>query len=148
MKREHEELKKSLDETVTQIVGQIWPDTMGSLSPAEAAVSEQEVVLARIEFAGSFQGECRLAMVPETAASMASEMLGGPCAPDEIQDAAQELCNMIAGHWKDQMLVAPQDCGLVPLVDAEDVEEQSPALATGEYRWQHHGLALSIRRRD
>ena len=80
-------------------------------------------VIARIQFTGALSGECLLYASPATAAVTAEALLGSAssqgCDP-MADDAIGELCNMIAGGWKNK-LEHPQDsCKIsVPAVTRE-----------------------------
>jgi chemotaxis protein CheX len=70
-----------------------------------------------VGFSGAMRGSCHLRMTAQAARSIASAMLGG--APieeddDSIDDALGELCNMLAGGWKNGTPGLSSECALSP----------------------------------
>lgn len=79
-------------------------------------------IVARIQFTGAVSGECILYASPATAAITAEALLGGAsetCDP-MVDDAIGELCNMIAGGWKNKLEHPQAGCLIsVPAVTRE-----------------------------
>jgi len=70
-----------------------------------------------VGFSGAMRGSCHIRMTGQAARSIASAMLGG--APieegdDSIDDALGELCNMLAGGWKNGTPGLSSECALSP----------------------------------
>jgi chemotaxis protein CheX len=70
----------------------------------------------RVLFSGEVSGECIVELPRSAAARIAEALLGGPGdLPDSmIDDAAGELCNMIAGGWKSRVHGLGSMCQLSP----------------------------------
>jgi len=79
-------------------------------------------IVARIQFTGAVSGECILYASPATAAITAEALLGAAseaCDP-MVDDAIGELCNMIAGGWKNKLEHPQAGCLIsVPAVTRE-----------------------------
>ena len=70
-----------------------------------------------VGFSGSLRGSCQLRINQLAAHSIASAMLGGiPVADDNesLNDALGELCNMLAGGWKNGIANLSAACALSP----------------------------------
>ena len=70
-----------------------------------------------VGFSGSMRGSCELRLAGSAACSIASAMLGGaPVEEDDesIDDAVGELCNMVAGGWKNRIPALASTCALSP----------------------------------
>jgi chemotaxis protein CheX len=70
-----------------------------------------------VGFSGSLRGSCQLRINRLAAHSIASAMLGGmPIADgdESLNDALGELCNMLAGGWKNGIADLAAACALSP----------------------------------
>lgn len=70
-----------------------------------------------VGFSGSLRGSCQLRISHLAAHSIASAMLGGTPIADEdesLNDALGELCNMLAGGWKNGIADLAAACALSP----------------------------------
>ncbi len=69
-----------------------------------------------IGFSGALRGSCQIRMSTEAARSVASAMLGGMPVEDDdsVDDALGEVCNMLAGGWKDGIPALSSNCSLSP----------------------------------
>ncbi|HEV2646460.1 MAG TPA: chemotaxis protein CheX [Acidobacteriaceae bacterium] len=70
-----------------------------------------------VGFSGSLRGSCQLRINHQAAYSIASAMLGGtPIAEgdESLNDALGELCNMLAGGWKNGIADFASGCALSP----------------------------------
>lgn len=84
----------------------IGPDTL-----------ESDERTAVVGFSGAMRGSCHIRMTTEAARSVASAMLGGvpiEDGDDSISDALGELCNMLAGGWKNDVPGLSSECALSP----------------------------------
>ncbi len=107
------------DSTVTEIfqlmfgfeIGVVEPQTAGS-SPS--APDERTAI---VGFSGAMRGSCQIRIGVAAARSITSAMLGGmPIDEDDdsINDALGELCNMLAGNWKNGISSLSSECALSP----------------------------------
>jgi chemotaxis protein CheX len=107
------------------------PDSDQSL----CAVDERTAI---VGFSGTMRGACQIRMSSLAASSIASAMLGGaPVAEgdDSIDDALGELCNMIAGGWKNG-ISSFCECTLSP-----------PTVISGRnYKVHFHKLSMELSR--
>ncbi len=97
-----------------------------SCDPMEGEVDTVEGrIIARIQFSGAVDGECLLYASPATASVTAEALLGTPAEPHDpmADDAIGELCNMIAGGWKNKLSSESSPCQIsVPAVTREGLE--------------------------
>jgi chemotaxis protein CheX len=78
-------------------------------------------ITAMVGLAGQLCGIISIRCSRETAARMAGKMIGTPPAPgsQEARDAFGEVCNMVAGNFKNKLTGMGEDCMLsVPTVVA------------------------------
>ena len=92
----------------------------GNLAPAPDPFPENELdVAAIVGLAGQISGAIALRCTPQSATRMAAKMLGavsGEAGP-EVSDAVGEICNMIAGNFKNKIPGMGDGCVLsVPIV--------------------------------
>jgi chemotaxis protein CheX len=97
-----------------------------SCDPMEGEVDAVEArLVARIQFTGTVDGECLLYASQATASVTAEALLGTPAEPHDpmIDDAIGELCNMIAGGWKNKLSSEQSSCLIsVPAVTRGGLE--------------------------
>jgi chemotaxis protein CheX len=88
-------------------------------SAAEPAVVESLDVTSMIGLAGSLCGLLTLRCSSQSAALMATKMLGADAASGkgQMEDAVGEVCNMVAGNFKNKLSGIADSCKLsVPTV--------------------------------
>jgi chemotaxis protein CheX len=117
--------------------------------PPVCGVDERTAVVA---FSGSVRGSCQIRMTSPAAVSIASAMLGG--APvqeddDSINDALGELCNMLAGGWKNATPGLSSECMLSPptVISGSNykVHVSKPSLKVSRrYQFDAHALDLTL----
>ncbi len=74
-----------------------------------------DVRTAIVGLSGIVRGTCTVRMTTRAAQAMASAMLGDEEADEEmLNDALGELCNMIAGGWKNRIPLLASECRLSP----------------------------------
>lgn len=86
---------------------------------SEAPTHQQPEITAMVGLAGQVCGVMSIRCGLPVATRMASKMLGAEPAPDspEIQDAFGEICNMVAGNFKNKIAGLGDNCMLsVPTV--------------------------------
>ena len=119
--------------------------------------SEQDERTAFVGFSGAMRGSCQVRMRPAGARLIASAMLGGaPIAEDDedsISDALGEMCNMLAGGWKNGIPELSAACTLSPptVISGQDykvhVRKASVKLAR-TYLFEGHALYLILHCED
>jgi len=85
----------------------------------ERAEHQQPAITAMVGLAGQVCGVMSIRCSMQAASRMAAKMLGAEPAPDspEIQDAFGEICNMVAGNFKNKIAGLGDNCMLsVPTV--------------------------------
>jgi chemotaxis protein CheX len=110
---------KRLDTTVIEIFDMMFGlsiavDPGGPLPPQPNDVDERTAI---VGFSGSMRGSCLIRTKDGAATAIASAMLGeAPLDGDDesINDALGELCNMLAGGWKNRIPDLASDCSLSP----------------------------------
>jgi chemotaxis protein CheX len=143
------------DETVVEVFSMMLGHEIG---PVEEPVgsSDANERTAIVGFSGSMRGTCEIRMTTAAARSVASAMLGGTPVEegdDSIDDAIGELCNMIAGGWKNRIHTLSSDCALSPptVISGGDykVHMRQPSMRmTRIYRFDGQLLHLTLHRED
>jgi chemotaxis protein CheX len=107
------------DATVAEIFGMMFGFETAVVEPSDPSpdAPDSDERTAVVGFSGAMRGSCKLRMTSQAARSIASAMLGG--APiedgdDSINDALGELCNMLAGGWKNDIPRLSSECALSP----------------------------------
>lgn len=105
-----------------------------------------------VGFSGAMRGSCQIRIGLQAAQSIASAMLGG--APveetsDSVNDALGELCNMLAGGWKNEIPGLSSECALSPptVISGRDymVHLSKPSVKlTRIYCFSGHTLHLTL----
>jgi chemotaxis protein CheX len=109
---------KCADATVAEIFGMMFGFEIAVVEASDCSPdpSELDERTAVVGFSGAMRGSCQIRMISQAARSIASAMLGG--APieedDSINDALGELCNMLAGGWKNNVPELSSECALSP----------------------------------
>ena len=125
---------------------------LASVVPPSSEADERTGI---VGFSGSMRGSCQVQLSTHAARSIASAMLGG--APvdeddDSIDDALGELCNMLAGGWKND-IPALSDCALSPptVISGGDykVRLSKPSVKVSRaYQFDTHIVRLTLHRED
>jgi chemotaxis protein CheX len=82
--------------------------------PLEPQLEERTAI---VGFSGSMRGSCQIRMSTSAARSIATAMLGDSLADDDndsVNDALGELCNMLAGGWKNGISGLSSACAISP----------------------------------
>ena len=114
-----EQNRDRADETVSEIFMMMFgfdivPIEIESPDPASLDLDERTAI---VGFSGAMRGSCQVRIGSVAARSIASAMLGGePMGEDDdsIDDALGELCNMLAGGWKNRIPSLSSECALSP----------------------------------
>lgn len=110
-------------ERADQIVLEIFQVMFGleiqpfDLSHSGISLPESEQKIALVGFSGVIRGSCQLRISSLAAKCIASAMLGGVPLDEEdesIDDALGELCNMLAGGWKNSTPGLASQCFISP----------------------------------
>jgi chemotaxis protein CheX len=111
-----------MDDTVREVFGMMLGLEVvagGELPPASKDIVLREQT-ALVGFAGAMSGICEISICKSGARIITSAMLGGLAVEDgsdSICDAVGELCNMIAGGWKNRIPLLASACSLsIPTV--------------------------------
>jgi len=115
--------------------------------PGPCGLDEKTAV---VGFAGTIRGSFQVRIGLLAAHSIASAMLGGAPVEDDgsIDDALGELCNMIAGGWKNAIPIF-SDCTLSPptVISGRDykLHFHRPSMdLSRNYRFDGHTLNLTL----
>ncbi len=119
------------------------------LTLPEAATDEVLGVTAMVGLAGELCGLLSFRCNEKAAALMTSRMLGVPLdkLASEISDALGEICNMIAGNFKNKIAGLGDGCMLSPptVITGTDYDLHSLADSPGlEVRLQFEGMPISV----
>jgi chemotaxis protein CheX len=142
------------DSTVTEIFKMMFGFDIKAAEfsipdPLVCGLDERTAV---VGFSGAVRGSCQIRMTSMAAASIASAMLGG--APveeddDSVSDALGELCNMLAGGWKNGTPGLSSECMLSPptVISGRNykVHMSKPSLKVSRgYQFDVHALHLTL----
>ena len=115
-----DEIVNRLDTAVSEVFEMMLERSCDPLDGDTTIVDGR--IMARIHFTGAITGECILYASQATAEVTAEALLGAvsqPCDP-MVDDAIGELCNMIAGGWKNKLEHPQASCLIsVPAVTRE-----------------------------
>lgn len=124
-----------------------------SSTPTSSGPDERTAI---VGYSGSMRGSCQIRMTGSAARSIAAAMLGG--APidaddDSTNDALGELCNMLAGGWKNGVDGLSSQCALSPptVISGCDykVHISKPSVTLARtYRFDVHTLQLTLCREE
>jgi chemotaxis protein CheX len=107
-----------IDETVAEVFAMMLGfATQAASAPPDAVAPDLQERTAIVGFSGSMRGSCEVRMTLGAAREIASAMLGGAPIGEEdesVSDAVGELCNMIAGGWKNRVPSLSSLCALSP----------------------------------
>ncbi len=129
----------SLDETLEEIFGMmlgchVKAETL-DVAAAWPSVMTPDEKTAVVGFAGAMRGTCSIRIGGTATMAVATAMMGGmaPEADDEASlcDAVGELCNMVAGGWKNRVSEQAALCSLAP-----------PTVITGNHYNVHSALCM------
>jgi chemotaxis protein CheX len=108
-----------------------------------------------VGFSGSMRGSCHIRINSLAAVTLASAMLGGTPVDDNdsIDDALGELCNMLAGGWKNCVPSLSSACALSPptVISGSDykVHTNKPSEKLSRtYQFDIHRFQLTLSRED
>jgi len=147
-----------LDATVAEVFKMMFGLEIQSVGVANSAVhlSELDERTAIVGFSGAMRGSCQVRVSIRAAISIASAMLGG--APidegdDSVNDALGELCNMLAGGWKNGMPGLSSECALSPptVISGHDyrVHMSKPSTKLSRtYQFEGNAMYLTLYRED
>jgi chemotaxis protein CheX len=124
---------------------------------SECPLPDLDERTAIVGFSGSMRGSCQIRISVPAATSIASAMLGG--APiddgddDSINDAIGELCNMLAGSWKNGVAALSSECALSPptVISGRDyrVHMSKPSTKLSRrYEFEGHALHFTLYREN
>jgi len=97
-----------------------------------------------VGFSGAMRGSCQIRISSLGATSIASAMLGGASMDeddDSINDALGELCNMLAGGWKNGIPELSSECALSPptVISGQDYKVHVRKPSVSLFRTYHFG---------
>ncbi len=113
-----------MDETVAEVFSVMLGIAIFPTAAADAPepLSHHQDQTAIIGFAGVVSGICEISLSLPASIAIASAMLDGAAVQEDsesICDAVGELCNMLAGGWKNRLPEIAAHCSLsVPIVIA------------------------------
>jgi chemotaxis protein CheX len=145
------------DESVTEVFSMMFGFAIKVVPPQNVAPpsSDADERTAIVGFSGSMRGSCQVQISTKAARSIASAMLGGTPVEegdDSIDDALGELCNMLAGGWKNG-IPALAGCALSPptVISGGDykVRLSKPSVKISRtYQFDDYLLRLTLHRED
>ena len=146
------------DETVTEIFRVMFGFEINAIDSANSDSSspQQDERTAIVGFSGSMRGSCQIRISSLAARSIASAMLGGAPIDEEddaINDALGELCNMLAGGWKNGIPELSSTCALSPptVISGRNYQihmSKPSAKLSRTYQFDSHALYLTIYREE
>jgi chemotaxis protein CheX len=145
------------DEAVIEIFHVMFGLEIRPIDPDDVNLSPQfGERTAIVGFSGPLRGSCQVRIGGVAARSIASAMLGGvPIEEDDdaINDALGELCNVLAGSWKNAIPGLSSQCALSPptVISGCDYKVHIPrpsATLSRTYRFDAHTLFLTLNCED
>jgi chemotaxis protein CheX len=143
------------DETVFELFAQMLGLTVAISPPPVPEIGEGDERTAIVGYSGSLRGCCEVQMNEGAARAVTSAMLGGLPVDSEVSmdDAVGEICNIIAGGWKDRVPPLSSNCALSPPTvitgRAYKVHMSRPSVKMFRcYRFAGEYLFLTLRRED
>jgi chemotaxis protein CheX len=142
------------DAIVSEIFRMMFGFEVAVVGPSDLdpLILEPDERTAVVGFSGAMRGSCQIRMTSQAARSIASAMLGG--APieegdDSINDALGELCNMLAGGWKNDVPELSSECALSPptVISGQNykVHMIKPSVKVSRtYQFDVHTLQLTL----
>jgi chemotaxis protein CheX len=108
---------KLMDETVAEVFGMMLgiPVAKGEHTDAAPPTQEHDDRTALVGFAGTMSGVCEVHLSMAASLAVTSAMMDGATVEEEsdaICDAVGELCNMLAGGWKNRLPGTASQCAL------------------------------------
>jgi len=110
-----------MDETVKEVFGVmlgIEIEAKGEIVSTSEAVRHEQTAI--VGFAGGMSGICEISIGTAGSVAITGAMLGGvevDAGSESVCDAVGELCNMLAGGWKNRIPLLGSTCSLsVPTV--------------------------------
>jgi chemotaxis protein CheX len=146
------------DETVAEVFTLMFGLDIRSVDAPGSDLSSREPndITAIVGFSGIMRGACHVQTSVAAARAIASAMLGG--APidehdDSINDALGELCNMLAGGWKNSIPMLSSACALSPpnVISGHNykVYIRKPSVKlVRDYQFEGHALHLTLHCED
>jgi chemotaxis protein CheX len=145
-------------ERADEVVAEIFAVMFGleihpvHIDALDGNLPESDEITAIVGFSGAMRGCCRIQVSSLAAKSIASAMLGGlPIEEDDdsIHDALGELCNMLAGGWKNSIPSLCSECALSPptVISGNDykVHIRKPVVQLARtYKFDVHVLHLVL----
>ncbi len=104
-----------MDETVAEVFGMMLGHETRVVEEREDEKSERQTAI--VGFSGALRGCCEVRMNSMAARTVTSAMLGAPLVDAKdpsIGDAVGEICNMLAGGWKNRIPALASTCALSP----------------------------------
>jgi chemotaxis protein CheX len=142
------------DTAVAEIFGMMFglDIEVAEASDPGPVTPESDERTAIVGFSGAMRGSCQVRMTAQAARSIASAMLGGASieeGDDSIDDALGELCNMLAGGWKNGTPGLSSECALSPptVISGRSyrVHMVKPSVKVSRlYRFDVHTLDLTL----
>ena len=109
---------KLVDETVSEVFGMMLGlETSVLPEPSTDVVPASALRTAIVGFSGALRGAYEVRMASMSARTVTSAMLGNPLVEEDdpsIHDAVGEICNMLAGGWKNRIPALSSACALSP----------------------------------
>jgi len=146
------------DTVVTEIFKMMFDFDIQAMDlPSDACPPSQlDERTAIVGFSGSMRGSCQIRTSVLAAKSIASAMLGGVPVDDDddsINDALGELCNMLAGGWKNRVPSLSSECALSPptVISGHNYKvhmSKPSAKLSRRYQFDAHALHLTLYREN
>ncbi|WP_213806146.1 chemotaxis protein CheX [Granulicella sp. dw_53] len=146
-----------VDDTVAEVFSMMLGFDVESIPAAvpTANPGEMNERTAIVGFSGSMRGSCEVRVDFLAAKDICVAMIGDASAEEEdsISDALGELCNMLAGGWKNRLPSFSAECSLSPptVISGRDyrVHMSTPSVRlVRTYRFGEHTFHLTLHQED
>jgi chemotaxis protein CheX len=142
-----------MDETVKEVFGMmlgIEIEAAGEIASTSEAVRHEQTAI--VGFAGAMSGICEISIGTAGSLAITGAMLGGvevDAGSESVCDAVGELCNMLAGGWKNRIPLLGSACSLsVPtVIEGISYQVHRPANAKmnrRSYKFGENKLLLTL----
>jgi len=128
--------KETLNANAVALIDSAVSEVFGMMLGMQSSVADscpmpgpEKQVSAIVGFAGPMTGSCIIQMAEHTALKVTGAMMGATMTEldNSVKDAIGEVCNMVAGGWKNRLPLVAATCML-----------SVPTVVTGESYDVHH----------
>ena len=141
-----------VDETVMEVYGMMLGLEVEVVAEQGSVDNKADRCTAIVGLSGALRGACEVRMDSMAARTVTSAMLSAPLVDEHdpsIGDAVGEICNMIAGGWKNRIPTLSSACALSPptIISGHDYQVKlgTPSIKfTRTYRFAGQTMQITM----